>query len=533
MAVYIKQIKIKNFRSIDILDLKVNSQMNIFVGLNDAGKSNVLKALNLFFNNETDYGRAFNFDTDFCNFAKVPAKTAKEISISILLHGDGFIVEEMWFTRKWRKDTKTLPQYEHKKERLCRLPAALDQMKYHYIPAVKGSSIFKTLLSQLYSAIPQKENNTLISSAQKFSKNIEEYTKSLTRNIHDNIGVESVINIPEDMQKMFEALTFNTKFNDSGVDLDFRGDGIKARHIPSLLKFISESQRDADHKGKVNTNIVWGYEEPENGVEMSKCFDMAKEFISYSDEFQMFITTHSLGFYSLSEDMNVALQKSVDVFFVTKNGLATHITPNTGGDLNEMMGIMPLVTPYIRDKIAEMEIMKEKLNKYKETKTVFVSGYTDEQYLKGANELFKILPDDIVIKNIGDGQNKNNRGGDNALDNCRKALPYLNNNNNKFLFIYDCDAQVKDANNVIHLKKRIEAPKYKIGIENLLVLPDNFNYNDYYQLENPGNYGEERQVLAKNRLCNALLALPEPDKRQVFRHFEAVLQEIVTKMNKL
>ena len=42
----IKQIRIKNFRSIVDLDINVD-KMNIFVGLNDAGKSNILKALNL------------------------------------------------------------------------------------------------------------------------------------------------------------------------------------------------------------------------------------------------------------------------------------------------------------------------------------------------------------------------------------------------------------------------------------------------------------------------------------------------------
>lgn len=51
----IKHIRIKNFRSIVDLSIDVG-KMNIFVGLNDAGKSNVLKALNLFFNGETEPG---------------------------------------------------------------------------------------------------------------------------------------------------------------------------------------------------------------------------------------------------------------------------------------------------------------------------------------------------------------------------------------------------------------------------------------------------------------------------------------------
>ena len=39
--------------------------MNIFVGMNDVGKSNVLKALNLFFNGQTDYNVDFDFKKDF------------------------------------------------------------------------------------------------------------------------------------------------------------------------------------------------------------------------------------------------------------------------------------------------------------------------------------------------------------------------------------------------------------------------------------------------------------------------------------
>ena len=60
----IHSIRIKNFRSIknEYLEAK---DMNIFVGLNDAGKSNVLKALNLFFCGETDYKTPFDFQRDF------------------------------------------------------------------------------------------------------------------------------------------------------------------------------------------------------------------------------------------------------------------------------------------------------------------------------------------------------------------------------------------------------------------------------------------------------------------------------------
>ena len=69
--VKITEISIKNFRSI------VN--MNI-----DVGKSNVLKALNLFFNNETDYNEKFAFESDFSQLFPQKSKKAKEIVIKII-----------------------------------------------------------------------------------------------------------------------------------------------------------------------------------------------------------------------------------------------------------------------------------------------------------------------------------------------------------------------------------------------------------------------------------------------------------------
>ncbi|MCB0293377.1 MAG: AAA family ATPase, partial [Calditrichaeota bacterium] len=53
----IKSIRICNFRSIDEVKLDVSAgDLCIIVGNNDAGKSNILRALNLFFNGETDIG---------------------------------------------------------------------------------------------------------------------------------------------------------------------------------------------------------------------------------------------------------------------------------------------------------------------------------------------------------------------------------------------------------------------------------------------------------------------------------------------
>ena len=61
----IKKIEIQYFRSIYWQSITDADGLNILTGKNDAGKSNVLKALNLFFNNQTDFGVDFDFSKDF------------------------------------------------------------------------------------------------------------------------------------------------------------------------------------------------------------------------------------------------------------------------------------------------------------------------------------------------------------------------------------------------------------------------------------------------------------------------------------
>lgn len=75
----------------------------MFVGLNDVGKSNVLKALNLFFTGEMDYGEKFDFETDFSQLFPANSKKAREIIIKLTFEvpynykGNGnYIWEKRW-----------------------------------------------------------------------------------------------------------------------------------------------------------------------------------------------------------------------------------------------------------------------------------------------------------------------------------------------------------------------------------------------------------------------------------------------------
>lgn len=133
--IIITSIRIKNFRSIKNALIKVKD-MNIFVGLNDVGKSNVLKALNLFFNGNTDYDTPFDFKKDFsCFFTKKSHKT-KEIVIKIEFKIPETYKEHGIYTweKRWKSDNYTeetiLNQDGKKPTERSRVPGTLKRIKY-------------------------------------------------------------------------------------------------------------------------------------------------------------------------------------------------------------------------------------------------------------------------------------------------------------------------------------------------------------------------------------------------------------------
>jgi len=62
----IEKIEITNFRSIreKLLIEASNSNFKIFIGPNNSGKSNILRAINLFFNKETEPRVSYNPNID-------------------------------------------------------------------------------------------------------------------------------------------------------------------------------------------------------------------------------------------------------------------------------------------------------------------------------------------------------------------------------------------------------------------------------------------------------------------------------------
>ena len=79
----ISRIHIEGFRSVRKATVSDVSDFTVFAGLNYSGKSNVLRALNAYFNGETESNRFIDVDEDFFRLDLRKRKKRKKIIVSL------------------------------------------------------------------------------------------------------------------------------------------------------------------------------------------------------------------------------------------------------------------------------------------------------------------------------------------------------------------------------------------------------------------------------------------------------------------
>lgn len=415
----IQSITIKNFRSIRRETFKTTN-FNIFVGNNDAGKSNILKALNLFFNGKVEDKVPYDYKRDFTYLFPPKSKEAKAIIISIhfsvpksFSDSGIYVWEKVWKESGLVADiikdlSGNIPSPRSK------IPSALRKIKYRYVPAVKSPDYYKTLLGDLYASVAASLDTDFKESVENFSYALSTYTEAITLDVSKRLHLSSRLSIPADLNTIFQALVFQTSrtiTDTNSVPLTSRGDGIQARHIPIILKYIAKVDQTSRNQGSAKITTIWGFEEPENGLELSNAFALSSEFIEYSNEIQIFLTTHSPAFYMKKEI------PGVKVMFVEKRNTQSDETEIVSGINNthiaESMGLMPLVAPFIAEQVDRYNTAREIYTKnfLTDVPTIMVEGETDVDYLKMAikhlsPQLNKMIEDEklrIVYKLDGAG----------------------------------------------------------------------------------------------------------------------------------
>lgn len=440
--IQIEKIEIKYFRSIYHATIQNLRDVAVFSGKNDCGKSNILRALNLFFNNHTGWHERLDFSQDFCQQrlyeCRKTTKAKQFIRVKVhFLRGARYeksLPEKFWFSRTWNRDStqpiekNSLREGEVPAQSIDRALASLQRylgtIQFEYVPAVKDRSFFTYSLGILQDAILRsRRDDSLLKAVDGLNQSVKKEANELHREFQSVTGVGIDIHLPGNLEKLFQAFSITTGENND-FPLTVRGDGIQARFIPSLFHHVAS---------RSNKTFIWGFEEPENCLEHKLATKLAKDITSeYSKESQVLLTSHSPAFISLPEDGNSSIYR------VFSNNNLTDVVPieSYTEELHSDLGLLELQREYQSKVREEMEIIRKAKEAWKRvaneatTPILLVEGKSDVTILNKAWERlnpntpcsFRITSCDVS----GDAESETRAGCGvlgKALDSCRPDLP--------------------------------------------------------------------------------------------------------------
>ena len=321
----IESITIRYFRSVYTVNISPCKDITVITGKNDVGKSNILKALNLFFCQQSDFMKPFNFNDDYSILRKeeVRKETIRGqqfISISIRFSRGNrmqnslppsFSVTRRWdmhspeykqstdvYTRMEQYAKKNGLKYSEKTTTMF-LSTFLNKIKYIYVPAIKDTRVFNGTLNALqHSLFDYKNKKILDEPINKANQAVQEIVGDLQSDFKQSTGIDNFVELPNTLNYTNGLLQINTSTEGGIVSIDKRGDGIRTHYIPKILNYVAKNSKDI---------YIWGFEEPENSYEYRRCIQVAEEFdTQYSKNSQIFVTSHSPAFYNcVSENKNV------------------------------------------------------------------------------------------------------------------------------------------------------------------------------------------------------------------------------------
>lgn len=311
----IKKIEVNYLRSLYSATLDDAGDLNVVFGRNDSGKSNLLRALNLFFNNQTEPGRQFDFDLDMSDRRKQEARDAKgrqfiwiKITFNLPSNYHASLGTEIAIKKQWNRDgdvSQTVFPSVDSAGKQARLTRFFNEIDFTYIPAIKDLNVYADLIERMYGAA--SETAALREATSTFVNAIEGQTTVLSRQLTTLFGAPARLAPPTEMSQLFRNLDF-AHGEDGHSLLRQKGDGVKARHIPELLRYINGNETRKKF-------FFWGFEEPENSLDLGAAEAEAIRFSEFAQrpDTQIFITSHSPAFYLAADHATAAIRR----FFIT------------------------------------------------------------------------------------------------------------------------------------------------------------------------------------------------------------------------
>ena len=374
------------------------SKLKIFVGANNTGKSNILRAINLFFNGESEPGVPFNAGQDISNYSSKPVNVYIEMQFSNI--DDKYITRfiDKKFYGEFRDylvrvtcvcySTGNIQySFTNIKGQKKDMPDLWSRIKEYinciYIPAIKD---YKTIINN------EMMKKIVAATFHSWGRGIKT-TRRLSRQRHDFhrvlSSVQKILNtsssivsgivtsavprinkfdfsLPYDnLEEFLGRLKFELSEDgmDEKVSLDVEGSGIQSFTIYSMLRLLYEIRPKSTAR---KSQVIWLIEEPETFMHhdlQRKTFDKLKE---YSDRIHIFLTTHSPVFIDKVDYGNtysVVKNKFTELSLVNVKNIMNVIGGNLGVSFHDI----------------------SLFNRF----NILVEGVSDKYLLSQFNELFK------------------------------------------------------------------------------------------------------------------------------------------------
>lgn len=202
-------------------------------------------------------------------------------------------------------------------------------------------------------------------------------------------------------------------------------------------------------------------------------------------------------------------------------------------DENDNVSVLKKPTYYSYDNNVTVEKAFNIKNFSSSKNILFTEGETDKKYLDKAIELYFKGKVNFEVNWIG---NYNQNGGAintgcTGLNNLLKVLEANPNLfNNKIGLLYDCDTNKKAEKNELYFIYTLSSNDknvYKIGIENQLILPKSFDYNNFIAKKvKIDDYGVESTIssLDKTKLCDYICSSNDVENKLI--NLKKIIEDI-------
>jgi AAA domain, putative AbiEii toxin, Type IV TA system len=374
----ISEIKVTNFRSINEAGLRDLGDFTALAGLNNSGKSNVLRALNAFFTGFTDSEQSLAVDADYYR-PNLQKKKAKVIQIAVRFTlPDSFRfragiegvqqflgANNFEIAKEWNRSSPA-PEYflngqQVTLENRPKIEQFLALISFRYIPnrvlpldvVRREHQALRDVLVRRLSRRTEDDRETFEALRTKSVDLIKQLSSRVSTACPDVSEVR--LATPSSWREMVFAFGYRLLSGEMVVDDAAQGSGIQSL---LMLETLSLIDRDYFQKFGWKQASIWALEEPESSLHSSLearvCSFLANISSDASSRLQVIATTHS----------DLVLQFSDKAVFVSKEGNATTFTENV--DKREvliraaMTGISRYVHPILANPLDPIILVEGK-----------------------------------------------------------------------------------------------------------------------------------------------------------------------------